>query len=1129
MGRQRSVLPGASRAPERRAIALAGVLAGAWAACASPPEQRTAQAPASGPAAPAPGQAPSPTCPATARAPELPPGTTAEHLRPAYWLERTGALHDLDQVLMSPADIARLNASFEVPREGFHAQDDLLAPLDTALVRAELDQRMGWLRSQFESGAYVTRAGRGWPTQIAAAATPAFQPRLHVALAQVPFYCAPTTEGFFVPNGNPNIDRNRCSTAHPQEPIQVLADWPGAMQFARTRYTWGWIADDAALSPPLTDEQATRFVRGPFATLSQPAGAQGVEVPAGRLLPRPDARAPSVLVATARGITQVAVPADRLRPAPRPLTRRAVIEEAFRYLGTPYGFGDKDGGRDCSRLLLDIFESFGVRMPRHSSWQARAGTYSIDLAGAGESDRLLLLDAAAARGVVLLHLPGHIMLYLGRDRDQRPMALHALGEYKTRCADDSGETLFYVDDILVTDLELGRGTDKTALIERIDRMTVLGPAPDMELAGAAELRPAAPVSAPDECRERSGARIFVSPARPDSSRPLRVIVTMDRDPGPAAIALVDPAGGRHMPPLVRLGGPPYGYVTTIEAPARGRWTAVFGDGDDVHACERVQVHSRPQGPRKAAPLAEASDDAEASPDPDARPVASPAAGPAANPVWKVRRAWTPAMEDLYAVFVERLFDYPLEEDVTWAGLHHLVRDRERNILHDYLGLGEDDALTLIPDCADLPYTLRAYFAWKLGLPFGYHACGRARPGKPPHCEPAGDNLMSRSALTESSVSERGPAPGSGGAGKPRERLHPDVVAFARFVDRAVRRGVHSSSGRTHPDDDSTDFYPVPLTRRDLRPGTLFADPYGHLLILVDWLPQGAGRYGVLVGADAQPDGTVGRRRFWPGSFLFDPDTRSGGAGFKAFRPWQPDEQAPGRLMSPGNRDLRDRRVAPFSKAQYQGSTEDFYDAMDALINPRPLDPRAMLGSLVDALAETVSRRVTSVQNGEDFMRTRGFAPIDMPSGADIFLTTGPWEDYATPSRDFRLLVSIDTVLGFPDAVARAPQRFGVRGGRDEVAAVVAELRRTLESELAARSFQYVRSDRGQQTVTLAALVERQRELEIAYNPNDCPEVRWGAPQGSAELQTCARRAPPEQRTRMDRVRTWFSTRKRPAN
>jgi hypothetical protein len=71
-----------------------------------------------------------------------------------------------------------------------------------------------------------------------------------------------------------------------------------------------------------------------------------------------------------------------------------------------------------------VFETFGIRMPRHSSWQSRAGTFSIDLSGTSEGDRLLLLDETSAAGVVLLHLPGHIMLYLGRDADDRPMALH---------------------------------------------------------------------------------------------------------------------------------------------------------------------------------------------------------------------------------------------------------------------------------------------------------------------------------------------------------------------------------------------------------------------------------------------------------------------------------------------------------------------------------------------------------------------------------------------------------------------------------------------------------------------------------------------------------------------------------
>jgi hypothetical protein len=50
---------------------------------------------------------------------------------------------------------------------------------------------------------------------------------------------------------------------------------------------------------------------------------------------------------------------------------------------------------------------------------------------------------------------------------------------------------------------------------------------------------------------------------------------------------------------------------------------------------------------------------------------------------------------------------------------------------------------------------------------------------------------------------------------------------------------------------------------------------------------------------------------------------------------------------------------------------------------------------------------------------------------------------------------------------------------------------------------------------------------MAYDPNDCVEVRWGAAPGSAEAATCHRAAPAEQRARMERYREWFRERRRP--
>ena len=95
-----------------------------------------------------------------------------------------------------------------------------------------------------------------------------------------------------------------------------------------------------------------------------------------------------------------------------------------------------------------------------------------------------------------------------------------------------------------------------------------------------------------------------------------------------------------------------------------------------------------------------------------------------------------------------------------------------------------------------------------------------------------------------------------------------VLAFNAFL-RRMMDGVHSGTARTALDDENSDYYPVPLERGALRPGTVYADPYGHTLILVGWVPQTGDHPGLLLAVDAQPDGTVGIKRFWKGNFLFN--------------------------------------------------------------------------------------------------------------------------------------------------------------------------------------------------------------------------------------------------------------------
>jgi hypothetical protein len=215
----------------------------------------------------------------------------------------------------------------------------------------------------------------------------------------------------------------------------------------------------------------------------------------------------------------------------------------------------------------------------------------------------------------------------------------------------------------------------------------------------------------------------------------------------------------------------------------------------------------------------------------------------------------------------------------------------------------------------------------------------------------------------------------------------------------------------------------------------------------------------------------------------------------------------------------------FSLDQSRLAVEDFYDRMDDVMSPEPLDPVRALNEVVTSLEEQVNTRVASVENGRKYL-VDGGGEVAMPDGASIFETTGAWEDFATPSRDLRLLIAIDVVRGFPDRVARRPERYAMPQGKS-VDEVKAELESTLASELASRRFSYKRTDGSDWTLTLKDVLDRTSGLEMAYNLNDCVELRWGAAENSEEAATCKRRAPGAQRQKMSEYRAWFSERRRP--
>ncbi len=472
-------------------------------------------------------------------------------------------------------------------------------------------------------------------------------------------------------------------------------------------------------------------------------------------------------------------------------------------------------------------------------------------------------------------------------------------------------------------------------------------------------------------------------------------------------------------------------------------------------------------------------------------------------VWKSLQGWTGETEALYSAWINAMF-FDATERSSWTALHEVTQDPTRNFLYNYLSLEEDNPkgknkVIMEPDCADNPYYFRAYFAWKLGLPFGYHESDRGTLNRAPK--------TGQWITNESSRSKTSPAP-----------------AFNSFL-RRVMNGVHSGTARTALKDESSDYYPVPLTREALRPGVVFADPYGHTLILVRWIPQTDDKPGVLLSVDAQPDGTVGIKRFWKGNFLFSTTDVIGEPGFKAFRPIVTEGDHPRTLK---NAEISaKKRLIPFSSDQKGMAADVFYQSVERLINPEPMDPEIALLDLIQALHEQLTVRITSVANGEAYMKSHPGEVIAMPGGlTGVFQAGGPWEDFSTPNRDLRLLIAMDAVIDFPDKIIRSPGDFKI-SGFSSPEKVKENLEIFLNKKLSELSITYTRTNGSEQILTLAAILKRRAAFEMAYNPNDCIEVRWGAPENSEEISTCKRHVPPGQLTKMRAVRVWFQKRLHP--
>lgn len=406
--------------------------------------------------------------------------------------------------------------------------------------------------------------------------------------------------------------------------------------------------------------------------------------------------------------------------------------------------------------------------------------------------------------------------------------------------------------------------------------------------------------------------------------------------------------------------------------------------------------------------------------------------------------------------------------------------------------------SLRSDCADFPYVMRAYFAWKNQLPFS--VITEVAPKNIPGNERGdirynnyGNTPVRRTSFINSS--------GAVNAVEALANTIPNYVSSATFRMNEVSPGANTFS----------DFYPIKIQRSSLKPGTVIYDPNGHVALVYKVTEDGKVYY-----IDAHPDNSLTSGLFNPKFARSHPGQ---GAGFKNFRPLRlvgATLNSQGFYLGGRIEADQDTQISDFSLEQFYGNAYrtgqkwnegafiindqkmSYYEYVrqQLAIGTLKINPIEDLKSLVGDICVNLKDRVIAVESSIKAGLQNKSHPERLPY--NIYGTDGEWESYSTPSRDARLKVSYKDLLDQMNSLITKYQMQNpsiIYNGGD----LKADLLKTYEQEAQACVIQYENSQGRKVSLNLEQV--RQRLFSLSFDPYHCVELRWGATTRE-ELASC---------------------------
>ena len=221
----------------------------------------------------------------------------------------------------------------------------------------------------------------------------------------------PTFEPSYREKDNPNFDRFMETAIYPWEPLIIYSEsTDGEWYFGRMYNYLGWIPKkDVAIGEK--EEIFSYIKREPFLVVIDKQVYiedllldMGVRVPI--IEENKDAYVIGIPTRNEDGQLEIVEKEihtlEKFNKGYLPYTKENIIKQGFKFYGEEYGWGGSDNKRDCSAFIMDIYRTFGLKLPRNSIEQ---GIESIGKIHSKEN-----IPPAS-----ILYMPGHTMLYLGEE------------------------------------------------------------------------------------------------------------------------------------------------------------------------------------------------------------------------------------------------------------------------------------------------------------------------------------------------------------------------------------------------------------------------------------------------------------------------------------------------------------------------------------------------------------------------------------------------------------------------------------------------------------------------------------------------------------------------------------------